>query len=78
MKIIKSDLEKVERIAQAMAEEIANHGRRLAAIYRPETNGAPWVIWTHGGHGDLHQHMGKTLEDAYLAALYWPETPPPF
>lgn len=39
---------------------------------------AAGCAWTYTEQGDLHQHTGKTLEEAHLAALHWPETPPPF
>lgn len=58
---------------ERMIADIAMMGRELYAIYAPPD--LSWIIETISVDGNISEHTGATLDEAYLKALAWPATP---
>ena len=58
---------------ERMARDISEVQGAVVTI-RHYTYANRWEIVTAG----LIEHTGDTLDAAYLAAMHWPDTPPPF
>jgi hypothetical protein len=62
---------------ERMVRDIATTGRYVFAIH-PRRMGGLLEIVVITAEGELISHTAPTLNEAYLAAMHWPATPPPF
>jgi len=65
---------------ERMDDDLEQDGRKLYAIYPPiglrREDG--WRVSFIDGFGEVYDFDAETLNEAYLLALAWPDTPPPF
>ena len=62
---------------ERMAADLKQHDRALFAIYQADNTGG-WRLEFSDIQGFIYAVDGDTLDAAYLAAMHWPGTPPPF
>lgn len=65
---------------ERMAADIATTGRVFNGMFPPfiGSDNEGWRIETIDEDGYTWEHDAPTLDAAYLAAMHWPSTPPPF
>ena len=65
---------------ERMAADIATTGRVFNGLFPPfpGSDNEDWRIETIDDDGYTWEHDGPTLDAAYLVAMHWPATPPPF
>jgi hypothetical protein len=63
---------------EAMAADIETTGRHLLTIFPPDLHDSTWRFETVDEYGNVWQHDGASLDDAYNVAMCWPDEPAPF
>ena len=78
---MKSKLPDRRKAAQAiedMAADLQARGLTLCSVFPPLFPETEWQVTFVQGDGNMIPVAGATLDDCYLAAMNYPDTPPPF
>jgi hypothetical protein len=72
------DRRKAAQAIEDMAADLQARGLTLWGIYPPMREGGTWALTMIDGGGETIWTSGDTLDGCYLAAMNYPDTPPPF
>jgi hypothetical protein len=76
---MKSRLPDRRNAAQAIEDMAADLQARGLALYAVHPSfDDNWMMETVDGNGDIQSFIEATLDECYLAAMNYPDTPPPF
>jgi hypothetical protein len=70
------DRRKAAQAIEDMAADLQARGLTLYAVHPPIDDG--WMVEMVDDNGDILSFIEATLAECYLAAMNYPDTPPPF
>ena len=72
------DRRKAAQAIEDMAADLQARGLALFGIYPPTLTDNAWLLVVVDADGESQRFEAAILDDCYLAAMHYPDTPPPF